>query len=201
MKRMLLVAAAAAAVTAAPWLAPSVSAQGTDQFIGQLMVVPYTYCPLGWTETNGQLLAISQNTALFSLLGCTYGGDCQTTFGLPDLRGRVAVHVGTGNSLPPVQLGEVFGQESTTLTLGQLPMHTHALLASSGNPDDPTPNNALLGTFPPTGAKIYSLDAADTTMNGQAIGPAGNSQPFDQEQPSLGLRYCIALEGIYPSRN
>ena len=191
----------AAAFTALLSAAPAFGQGAGTQFLGQVMLVPYTFCPRDWAEANGQILGIAQYTALFSLYGTTYGGDGRTTFGLPDLRGRVPVHVGTGNGLTPVDLGEVFGQPNMTLTTQQMPMHTHALRASSGNADDPSPNNALLATFPPTGAKIYSLDAADVTMSGQAIGPAGNSQPFDQEQPSLGLRYCIALEGIYPSRN
>ncbi len=195
MKRMTRVAVAAFALLTAP------AAVAQEQYIGEIRAVGFTYCPRFWAEANGQLMQIAQNNALFALFGTTYGGDGRTTFALPDLRGRVAVHAGAGPGLPPATQGQKLGSPSTTLTTVQMPSHSHALRATSGDPDDPSPDNALLGTFPAAGNPIYSLDPADLTMSGQAIGNSGGNQAFDQHQPSLVILYCVALQGIFPPRN
>jgi Microcystin-dependent protein len=142
-------------------------------------------------------MSIAQNSALFSLLGTTYGGNGQTTFALPDLRGRVAVSSGQGPGLQNYSLGEVAGSESITLISTQMPAHTHLVGASTGSAQA-TPDNAFPGSD--TSTQIYDL-AASTTMNPQMIQPAGGSQPHENRQPYLVLNYIIALQGVYPSRS
>lgn len=168
-----------------------------EPFLGQLMLVPYNFAPQGWAFCNGQILSIAQNTALFSLLGTTYGGNGQTTFALPDLRGRVAVSAGQGPGLQNYSLGEIAGSEAVTLISSQMPAHTHAVGASTGSAQA-TPDNAFPGSD--TSTQIYDL-AASTTMNPQMIQPAGGSQPHENRQPYLALNYIIALQGVYPSRS
>jgi microcystin-dependent protein len=192
---------AAAAVTAALSAAPAAYAQAQDMYLGQLTLVPYSYCPRGWTEANGQIMSIAANTALFALLGTTYGGNGQSTFGLPDLRGRVPVHVGQGPGLPNVDLGEVFGTPTTTLTISNLPQHNHSLNASAGAPNTGEPSGSALATFS-GGANVYDNSGAPVkTLKANSIGFTGSNIPFDQHQPSLGLRWCIALSGVFPPRN
>ena len=168
-----------------------------EPFLGQLMLVPYNFAPQGWAFCNGQIMSIAQNSALFSLLGTTYGGNGQTTFALPDLRGRVAISAGQGPGLQNYSLGEVAGSESITLISTQMPAHTHLVGASTGSAQA-TPDNAFPGSD--TSTQIYDL-AASTTMNPQMIQPAGGSQPHENRQPYLVLNYIIALQGIYPSRS
>jgi microcystin-dependent protein len=160
------------------------------------MLVPYNFAPQGWAFCNGQIMSIAQNSALFSLLGTTYGGNGQTTFALPDLRGRVAISSGQGPGLQNYSLGEVAGSESVTLLSTQMPAHTHLVGASTGSAQA-TPDNAFPGSD--TSTQIYDL-AASTTMNPQMIQPAGGSQPHENRQPYLVLNYIIALQGVYPSR-
>ena len=168
-----------------------------EPFLGQLMLVPYNFAPQGWAFCNGQIMSIAQNSALFSLLGTTYGGNGQTTFALPDLRGRVAISSGQGPGLQNYSLGEVAGSESVTLISTQMPAHTHLVGASTGSAQA-TPDNAFPGSD--TSTQIYDL-AASTTMNPQMIQPAGGSQPHENRQPYLVLNYIIALQGVYPSRS
>jgi len=167
-----------------------------EPFLGQLMLVPYNFAPQGWAFCNGQIMSIGQNSALFSLLGTTYGGNGQTTFALPDLRGRVAISAGQGPGLQNYSLGEVAGSESVTLISTQMPAHTHLVGASTGSAQA-TPDNAFPGSD--TSTQIYDL-AASTTMNPQMIQPAGGSQPHENRQPYLVLNYIIALQGVYPPR-
>jgi microcystin-dependent protein len=172
----------------------------SEVFIGQIILVPYNFAPRGFAFCQGQILPISQNTALFSLLGTTYGGNGQTTFALPDLRGRVPNGTGQGPGLSNYDLGQVGGVESVTLTQNEMPQHTHALrcFSDDGNQGNPNPNIlATSGAAPPP----YSNQAPDSSMAATAIGLAGGSQPHNNLQPYLTLNYCIALEGIFPSRN
>jgi len=174
----------------------------SEPLIGSICIVPYTFCPRGYAEAAGQILSIAQNTALFSLIGTIYGGNGQTTFALPDLRSRVPVGVGQGPGLSPIVEGEVLGQEYVTLNVAQLPAHTHAATlkgsAAAGTSDSPA-NNAPARL---ARSNIYGA-ATDANMAAGAISvaPTGNGQPVPIRNPSLGLRYCVALEGIYPSRN
>jgi len=167
----------------------------SNPFLGEIRLFPYNFAPRGWAFCNGQILSIAQNTALFSLLGTTYGGNGQTTFALPDLRGRVAMSSGQGPGLSNYSLGQVAGVESVTLTQNEMPLHGHATLCSSDDGNSGVP----VGNYPAAfGQPIYS-----TTQNspGPPTGGAGGSQPHTNIQPYLVLNYCIALEGIFPSRN
>jgi len=141
-------------------------------------------------------MAISQNTALFSLLGTTYGGNGQTTFALPDLRGRASMHYGQGPGLSNYAIGEVAGTESVTLINVQMPMHNHTLNASSGQKLNTTPLNSNLGA-----AQIYNSTTLDSPMAAGSIGFSGGNQPHENRQPFLVLNWCICINGIFPSRN
>jgi microcystin-dependent protein len=154
------------------------------------------FAPKGWALCNGQLMPIAQNTALFSILGTTYGGDGVTTFGLPDLRGRVPLHPGTGPGLSPRQLGESDGLESVTLVTNQIPAHNHGLLAAAEPPVGRDPTNSSLSQ-----AQIYTTKPPTVYLQNASIGSTGGSQPHDNMQPFLGINFIIALEGIYPPRD
>ena len=170
----------------------------TGTFLGEITLVPYNFAPRGYAFCQGQILSISQNTALFSLLGTTYGGDGVTTFGLPDLRGRCAVSQGQGPGLSNYDLGEQTGTESVTLTTPQIPLHAHSVGAVDDDPTTTIPTANLLATI---AAKGYSNAAVSTTMSPNMIQGTGGNQPHQNIQPLLVLNYCIALQGIYPSRN
>jgi microcystin-dependent protein len=168
-------------------------------YIGEIRLFPYNFAPQGWAFCNGQLMSISQNTALFSLLGTNYGGDGRTTFGLPDLRGRVPISSGNGPGLSPYTLGELIGVENVTLSAGQMPAHAHTVKANGAKATSKSPAGTVPGH---TKADVY--DAAPdetTTMNAGMIVPAGGNQPHSNIQPLLVLNFCIALQGIFPSRN
>jgi microcystin-dependent protein len=169
-------------------------------YIAAILLFAGNFAPRGWAFCQGQILSIAQNTALFSLLGTTYGGNGQTTFALPDLRGRVPIHPGAGPGLPNYTLGEMAGSPSTTLLITNLPAHNHTLTAFSEAGDTAAPAGALLAN---TGAldKEYKTTGSAVTMGPTAIGVTGGSQPFNIMQPYLALNYIIALEGIFPSRN
>lgn len=188
----------------------------SEPFLGMIAIFGFNFAPRGWAFCNGQLMSIAQNTALFSLLGTTYGGDGQVTFALPNLQSRVPLHFGQGPGLSNYALGEVTGAESVTQTVNQMPAHTHVgpahthqvtALTDPGSAGDPT-NNLLAG--PPRGTNIYEpLTTNTTTMapsmiqsgGNQPTTVAGGSQPFGIIPPILALNFCIALEGIFPSRS
>jgi microcystin-dependent protein len=163
-------------------------------FLGMIATFGFNFAPRGWAMCNGQILAIAQNTALFSLLGTTYGGNGQTTFALPDLRSRVPTHMGQGPGLSSYALGQTGGSESTTLTVNQMPAHTHTVEAASTFTSK-NPSNRY-----PAGGGAYG-DTGDTAMNTTVVGTTGGSQPHENLQPYLTLNTCIALQGIFPSRN
>ena len=170
----------------------------TGTFLGEITLVPYNFAPRGYAFCQGQILSISQNTALFSLLGTTYGGDGVTTFGLPDLRGRCAVSQGQGAGLSNYDLGEQTGTESVTLTTPQIPLHAHIVGAVDDDANSSLATAHCLANIVPAG---YSTAAPNTTMNPNMIQGTGGNQPHANIQPLLVLNYCIALQGIYPSRN
>lgn len=171
-----------------------------NPFLAMIMIFAGNFPPQGWAFCDGQLLSIAQNQALFSLLGTTYGGNGQTTFALPDLRGRVPIHMGQGPGLSNYLIGETAGTENITLTINNIPQHNHSLNATSepGSSSDPT--GAYLGN---TGAldREYNTSGTIVQMNSNAVGLKGGSQPFGIVQPFLTLNFVIALQGIYPSRN
>ena len=168
----------------------------TDPFIGEIRLFPYNFAPRGWAFCNGQVLSIAQNTALFSLLGTTYGGNGQTTFALPDLRGRVPVSSGQGPGLSNYSLGQVGGTESVTLNTNQMPAHNHQVNVNAGGATTSRAN----GNFPSTGGS-YNSATDGSTFNPNAVSNTGGNQPHENVQPYLTLNFCIALEGIFPSRN
>lgn len=180
-------------------VAPPANAQiGVSPYLGEIMAVPYNFAPKGWAFCAGQLLAINQNQALFALLGTTYGGNGQTNFALPDLRGRSAISSGQGPGLSNYNLGQVGGEESVTLLVTQMPIHNHSVQASSNLGSQPSPVGsawAVQGRSP-----IYSA-SADTFLSPGAVSIAGNGQPHDNLSPYLAMNYVIALQGIFPSRN
>lgn len=202
-KRKLLTTTAAIAALSTTGVSTPAHA-GSDPFLGELMLVGYTFCPRGWTDASGQLLAISQFSALFSLYGTTYGGDGRTTFALPDLRGRVPTHTGTGPGLSNRVLGSRFGTETNTMTVNQMPSHTHTAGVRTANADaDSTdPQSDSFARTPGTNTYADVAPNGGFMANGTVqLQPAGGNQPINNMQPTLTLRYCVALQGIFPSRN
>ena len=185
-----------------------------EPFLAEIKLFAGNFAPRGWAFCSGQILSIAQNTALFSLLGTTYGGNGQTTFALPDLRGRAAIGVGQGPGLADYSLGQVGGTETQTLTVNQMPAHTHTLTpgsmainAVSGPGNTQSPVDALPASEAVGVTATYSNLAPDAQMSANAItgdptiGLTGGSQPTSILQPYLTLSYIIALQGIFPSRN
>jgi microcystin-dependent protein len=172
----------------------------SEPFLGEISMFGGNFAPRGWAFCDGQLLSISQNTALFSLLGTTYGGDGRTTFALPDLRGRVPLHQGQGPGLGSYTLGQNGGSENVTLTTGQMPSHNHLVNVDTGdNGTTSHPNNQYLASS--GGVSIYNSVTDSSTLNPGTVQAAGGNQPHANLQPYLCIDFIIALEGIYPSRN
>lgn len=169
----------------------------SEPFLAEIRAFPFNFAPEGWALCNGQLLPINQNQALYSLLGNTYGGDGVTTFAVPDLRGRAPVHIGNG-----VTLGQSAGEENHTLTTTEMPAHSHAAVGGNQQPTQ-TPGGNTWGTVPSAegGTPLYSSQAPNAQMNPAAIQAAGGGQAHPNMQPFLTLNFCIAVQGIYPSRN
>lgn len=168
-----------------------------DPFIGEIRLFAGNFAPRGWAFCDGFLLPIAQNTALFSILGTSFGGDGRTTFGLPDLRGRVPVHPGTGPGLTTRSLGEKGGSETAALTIDQMPGHGHRVTASSTRGDSADPANNVFAGDPD---EPYIASGTEA-MSAATIQSTGGGQPHANVQPFLGLHFIIALVGIYPSRN
>jgi microcystin-dependent protein len=171
-----------------------------DPFVAEIRIFPFTFPPKGWAFCNGQLIPISQNTALFALLGTTYGGDGKSTFALPDLEGSAAMHPGQGSGLSERVLGQIGGAETVTLLQSEIPVHTHTLRASIEPGDNrlPSPTVALSVS---TGAFAYQGGSpALEPMAFQALPPAGGSLPHNNMQPYLTLNFNIALQGVFPQR-
>ncbi len=171
-----------------------------DPFLAEIRIFPFNFAPRGWAWCNGQLLAISQNTALFALLGTTYGGNGTSTFGLPDLQGRAAIQPGQGAGLSLYDLGQTDGTQTVTLLDSEMPVHTHGLQASPDPGDNtvPGPTVSLAGSV---GGHVYvGGTPALTSAAPTALAVAGGSQPHNNMQPYLTLFFCIALQGIFPQR-
>lgn len=168
-------------------------------FLGSLMLVPYNFAPFGYAFCNGQLMSISQNTALFSLLGTQFGGDGRTTFGLPNLQGSVAIGQGQGPGLELYNMGEVAGSQAVTLNGSTVPQHNHAVLAGkvAANLNTPKGNALSLSNSP----QVYSTAATPLApMNAQSLNPVGGNQQHNNMMPYQGLQWIIALQGIFPPR-
>ena len=175
----------------------------SEPFLGEIRMFGGNFAPRGWAFCNGQLLSIAQNTALFSILGTTYGGDGRVTFGLPDLRGRVPINAGQGPGLSSYTLGEVAGNENVTLIQAQIPPHSHTVACNTGPASAPSPANNVLAAPVDSqgGAGNGYTPAANATMSPAMIGTTGGGSPISIVQPLLCSSFIIALEGIFPSRN
>ena len=171
----------------------------SEAFLGEIRAVAFGYAPRGWALCNGAILPIAQNTALFSLLGTTYGGNGQTTFALPDLQGRLAVGSGQGPGLSPYDLGQQGGTETYTLQQSEMGSHTHTMVCTSaaGSTIDPTNNFAVPTTKE---VNLYAA-AANATAIGTMVNPNGGGQAHENRQPFLTLNYVICMSGIFPSRS
>ena len=172
----------------------------SDQFVAEIRIFPFNFPPTGWAFCNGQLMPISQNTALFSLLGTTYGGDGKSTFALPDLQGSAPMQPGQGQGLSLRDLGEIGGSETVTLLVSEIPVHTHSLMVSPEVSDIQSPDaNACIGRS--GGGNAWTTTVANVVqLAPQALAPAGGSLPHNNMQPYLTLNFCIALQGIFPQR-
>jgi len=165
----------------------------SEPFLGEIKIISWNFPPKGWTFCNGQLLPINQNQALFPILGTTYGGDGRVTFGLPNLQGRVPVHVGDG-----IALGELGGETAHTVNISELPAHNHVPVGNNTAPTLPNPTSNLWAQNANSG---YSSTNPNNAMNPACILPTGGSQPHENMSPYLVLNFVIALQGIFPSQN
>ena len=180
----------------------------TEPFLGEIRILSFTFAPRGWALCDGQILSINQNQALFSLLGTTYGGDGQTTFALPNLRGRWMVGQGSGPGLSSRTMGEVAGQATVALPTGEMPSHTHALIGVQGSLV-PNRSTSPAGRYwsnepkavPGPQRPPYLTGQPNTTLNPGALSNAGGGQPHENRPPYLVLSFAMALQGIFPSRN
>ena len=163
-----------------------------EPFLSEIRVFSFSFAPRGWAQCNGQLLPINQNQALFSLLGTVYGGNGQTNFALPDLRGRVPIHEGAGHDL-----GERAGEQAHTLSISEIPTHTHVANASSATGNQAFASGALLAAT----LNLYGAANNLTALKSGSVANIGGSQAHETMQPYLGLNFCIALQGIFPSQN
>ena len=169
-----------------------------DPFVAEIRIFPFNFAPKGWAWCDGQLLPLSQNTALFSLLGTTYGGNGKSNFALPDLQGRAPMHPGQGPGLSLHDLGETGGSETVTLLESEIPAHSHAWSASKADSIDTNVPNELLGKG--IGIGQYAPVGPLVALAPQAVAPAGGDQPHNNLQPYLTFYFCIALQGVFPPR-
>lgn len=171
----------------------------SEPYIGEIRMVGFSFPPVGWSMCDGQLIPISQNDALFTLIGTTYGGDGQETFALPNLQSRVPVHMGTLSGTTTVfPISEMAGTEEVTLTTQQIPVHTHALLGSEGAADQLPITNNVPGEAT---KRFYVSPTTVTAMGANSIGPTGGSQPHENMQPFLVITFIISLFGLFPQQN
>ena len=171
----------------------------SDPYIGEIRMFAGSFAPAGWAFCDGQQMPISENDALFTLIGTTYGGDGQETFNLPDLQGRVPIHQGTGPGLGTYQIGEKAGVESVTLTTQQIPTHNHGWAASTGQGTSNTPQSNV--TASPPVMKLYRVGVPSDPMSPTIIQPSGGSQPHENLQPYLTISFIISLFGIFPRQS
>jgi microcystin-dependent protein len=169
----------------------------SEPFIGEIRMFGGNFAPAGWAFCDGQLLPIAENEALFQLIGTTYGGDGQETFALPDLRGRLPIHMGQGPGLSTRDIGEQGGTELETLTLNQIPVHTHPTLLSSAAGSESTPAGNVLAASP--NVRLYRPGAPTVLLHPATVTPTGGNQPHDNVMPFLCVNFIISLFGVFPS--
>lgn len=177
----------------------AVSAAAQQPFIGEVDLVAFNFPPAGWAFCDGSLVPIAENQALFSLIGTTFGGDGQSTFALPDLRGRRALGMGQGPGLSPYVLGQSGGEEQVSLTVGQIPAHSHTFFASAAHGNSLQPGGNYWASA--SQVNLYSTNSSHVAMAPPAIGMTGGGQPHDNRSPYLVMNYIISLFGIFPSQN
>lgn len=165
-------------------------------YVGEIRMFAGNFAPAGWAFCDGSILSIAENETLFNLIGTTYGGDGQTTFALPDLRGRLPMHMGNGAGLTPRVIGEMGGVESVTLTAQQMPIHSHAPRAVSGSGNQATPQN---GVWAGSASSRYSTSAPNLAMNASLVNLCGSNQPHENRMPYLSISFIISLFGVYPT--
>ncbi len=170
-----------------------------DPFVAEIRIFPFNFAPKGWAFCDGQILPLSQNTALFSLLGTTYGGDGKSNFALPNMQSNAPMHPGQGPGLSLHDLGETGGSETVTLLDSEIPAHSHAFMASNADSNAQEPAQSLLAGGV-GGISMYAAPGALTQLNPNVLAPAGGDQPHNNMQPYLTLNFCIALQGVYPPR-
>lgn len=169
-----------------------------DPFVAEIRIFPFNFPPKGWAFCDGQILSISQNTALFSLLGTIYGGDGKSNFALPNLQGNAPMFWGQGPGLSLHDIGEMSGSETVTLLESEIPSHSHSLMASERTALFRSPTGQLVARS--SGLEMYAAPGAVTSLSDNAVTPAGGDQPHNNMQPYLTLNFCIALQGVYPPR-
>ena len=169
-----------------------------DPFVAEIRIFPFNFAPKGWAFCDGQILPLSQNTALFSLLGTTYGGDGKSNFALPNMQGNAVMHPGQGPGLSLHDLGETGGSETVSLLESEIPAHSHAFMGSQADGIARQPAGNLIANM--IGVNGYAAPGALTQMSPNALSPAGGDQPHNNMQPYLTLNFCIALQGVYPPR-
>lgn len=175
----------------------------SEPFLAEMRIFGFSFAPRGWAECNGQIIAIGQNQSLFSLLGTIYGGDGRTTFALPDMRSRVPTHPGAPDGGLPLSIGGKTGEENHVLTTPEMPIHTHELNGSSDEADEESPSDSVLATSPNTLIDNYSPSTGSNlvSLSSQGVGSVGGGRSHTNMQPYLALNFCIALQGVYPSRS
>ena len=175
----------------------------SSPYLGEIRLLSYTFAPIGWADCDGSYLSINDNSALFQLIGTTFGGDGVNTFCVPDLRGRLPLHRGQGPGLSPRVLGEISGSEMVTLTAGQLPAHLHSFSVTSASANTTTPGSGVqLGAL--SGDVMYTSDitgSASVSPASTMMAPAGSNVPHDNAMPTLTVRFCIATQGIFPTQS
>jgi len=170
-----------------------------DPFVAEIRIFPFNFAPRGWAFCNGQILPLSQNTALFSLLGTTYGGDGKSNFALPDMQGNAAMHPGQGPGLSLHDLGETGGSETVSLLESEIPSHKHAFVFADTTAVSTNPANSNFAVSPNANASVYTASTSNLKP-GSTLSPAGGDQPHNNMQPYLTLNFCIALQGVFPPR-
>ena len=171
-----------------------------DPFVAEIRIFPFNFAPKGWAWCDGQLMPISQNTALFSLLGTTYGGNGKSNFALPDLQGRAPMHPGQGPGLSLHDLGETGGSETVSLLVSEMPVHNHMLQAATQDNADVNLVSPTASFAPSTGGTLYQSASNVTLAPAAALAPAGGDQPHNNLMPYLTFYFCIALQGVFPPR-
>ena len=172
-----------------------------DPFVAEIRIFPFNFAPKGWAFCDGQILPLSQNTTLFSLLGTTYGGDGKSNFALPNMQGNAPMHPGQGPGLSLHDLGETGGSETVSLLESEIPSHSHMVRASASPADNPGPAGHSLARIPSNATPYQTVTNTNLTlMSDNAIAPAGGDQPHNNMQPYLTLNFCIALQGVFPPR-